>query len=113
MPEYDKLVRDRIPEIIYANDQRPETHVVDGDEYADRLAAKLREEAVEFDDSENSRNWRTFSRSSTPSSKPAGRGYPISRSDADRSDRIAAGSRTVSSSSASTSRSSGFEPEWS
>ncbi|MEY7849266.1 hypothetical protein AB7C87_08715 [Natrarchaeobius sp. A-rgal3] len=51
MPEYDKLVRDRIPEIIEANDQRPETHVADGEEYADRLAAKLREESQEFADS--------------------------------------------------------------
>ncbi|MWV41819.1 nucleoside triphosphate pyrophosphohydrolase [Natrialba sp. INN-245] len=51
MPEYDKLVRDRIPEIVEKNDQRPEIHVADAEEYTDRLAAKLREESREFADS--------------------------------------------------------------
>lgn len=49
--EYDKLVRDRIPEIIEAENERPITHVADDEEYADRLAAKLLEEAREFDES--------------------------------------------------------------
>jgi predicted house-cleaning noncanonical NTP pyrophosphatase (MazG superfamily) len=48
---YDKLVRDRIPEIIEAEDERPITHVADNEEYADRLAAKLLEEATEFEES--------------------------------------------------------------
>lgn len=49
--EYDKLVRDRIPEIIEADNERPITHVADDEEYADRLATKLLEEAREFDES--------------------------------------------------------------
>ncbi|WP_306054804.1 nucleoside triphosphate pyrophosphohydrolase [Natronococcus wangiae] len=49
--EYDKLVRDRIPEIIERQDEHPATHVADDEEYADRLAAKLLEEAREFDES--------------------------------------------------------------
>ncbi|NGM68714.1 nucleoside triphosphate pyrophosphohydrolase [Natronolimnobius sp. AArcel1] len=47
---YDKLVRDRIPALIEATDEQPVTHTADSVEYADRLAAKLREEATEFDD---------------------------------------------------------------
>ncbi|TYL39693.1 hypothetical protein CV102_05245 [Natronococcus pandeyae] len=49
--EYDKLVRDRIPELIEAENERPITHIADDEEYADRLAAKLLEEAREFDES--------------------------------------------------------------
>ncbi|WP_254766273.1 nucleoside triphosphate pyrophosphohydrolase [Salinilacihabitans rarus] len=51
MTEYGKLVRDRIPEIVREDGERPVTSVAEGDEYADRLAAKLVEEAVEFDES--------------------------------------------------------------
>lgn len=49
--EYDKLVRDRIPELVEADDEQPVTHVADDEEYADRLAAKLTEEAIEYEDS--------------------------------------------------------------
>lgn len=49
MPEeYDKLVRDRIPEVVRENGETPVTHRVEGDEYRDRLAAKLVEEAEEY-----------------------------------------------------------------
>jgi predicted house-cleaning noncanonical NTP pyrophosphatase (MazG superfamily) len=46
--EYDKLVRDHIPDIIEADGETPVTHVAAGEEYGDRLAAKLVEEATEY-----------------------------------------------------------------
>ncbi|WP_227353786.1 nucleoside triphosphate pyrophosphohydrolase [Haladaptatus salinisoli] len=49
--EYDKLVRDRIPDIVEANGERPVTHVAEGEEYDRRLAEKLDEEVAEFRDS--------------------------------------------------------------
>lgn len=51
MTEYDKLVRDRIPEVIRENDERPVTHVAEGPEYRERLREKLCEEAAEFRES--------------------------------------------------------------
>lgn len=51
MTEYDKLVRDRIPEVVRENDERPVTHVVNGAEYRERLREKLCEEAAEFRES--------------------------------------------------------------
>lgn len=46
--EYDKLVRDDIPAIIEANDERPVTHIADEAEYERRLLDKLEEEVVEY-----------------------------------------------------------------
>jgi len=46
--EYDKLVRDRIPEIIEADDETPITHVAGDEEYERRLLAKLDEEVAEY-----------------------------------------------------------------
>ncbi|WP_256295792.1 nucleoside triphosphate pyrophosphohydrolase [Haloarchaeobius salinus] len=48
MREYDKLVRDRIPEVIRENDETPVTHTVEGEAYRERLREKLVEEATEF-----------------------------------------------------------------
>ena len=53
--EYDKLVRDEIPAIIEADGERPRTHVADEDEFDDRLAAKLAEEAAEYRESRDPR----------------------------------------------------------
>jgi len=53
--DYDKLVRDGIPEMIEADGERPQTHVADEDEFADRLAAKLAEEAAEYRESRDPR----------------------------------------------------------
>ncbi|ELZ02574.1 nucleoside triphosphate pyrophosphohydrolase [Natrialba asiatica] len=46
--EYDKLVRDNIPEIIEDNGDVPVTRTVSGDEYESYLRDKLREEVDEY-----------------------------------------------------------------
>lgn len=48
MPTYDKLVRDRIPEIIETDGRTCDTHVVFGDELFGYLVRKLDEEVSEF-----------------------------------------------------------------
>jgi len=48
---YDKLIRDRIPEIIQSRGIEPEVRIADEEEYARRLAEKLIEEAHEFSES--------------------------------------------------------------
>ena len=48
--EYDKLVRDEVPAEIREDDETPVTHRAEGEEYRDRLAEKLVEEAEEFAD---------------------------------------------------------------
>ncbi|WP_135829364.1 nucleoside triphosphate pyrophosphohydrolase [Halorussus halobius] len=51
MPEYDKLVRDEIPDIVRESGETPVTHVAEGEEYRRRLREKLCEEAAEFRES--------------------------------------------------------------
>lgn len=46
--EFDKLVRDDVPELIRQSGDTPETHVADESEYRHRLREKLVEEATEF-----------------------------------------------------------------
>ena len=46
--KYDKLVRDRIPEIIAASGKRCEYRVLDDAEYLQRLDEKLNEELAEY-----------------------------------------------------------------
>ncbi len=48
MSSFNKLVRDKIPEIISANGSKPVTRVLDVDEYAVELERKDREEHREF-----------------------------------------------------------------
>lgn len=49
--EYDKLVRDRTPEPVEDDGERPVVHTAEGSEYSRRLAEKLVGEATEFRES--------------------------------------------------------------
>jgi len=49
--DYNKLVRDRIPEIIEADGHHAVTRLVEGQEYREALLAKLVEEAREAESS--------------------------------------------------------------
>ncbi|MFH1712488.1 MAG: nucleoside triphosphate pyrophosphohydrolase [Patescibacteria group bacterium] len=48
MQKFNKLVRDKIPDIIRANGEVPMTYVADDEEYYQRLKQKLQEEIDEF-----------------------------------------------------------------
>lgn len=47
---YNKLVRDKIPEIIRASGEMPVTRILDEKEYLKELIKKLKEETVEFEE---------------------------------------------------------------
>lgn len=49
MKIYNKLVRDKIPEIIRADNATPVVRVLDEQEYLTELVKKLKEETVEFE----------------------------------------------------------------
>ena len=53
MKTYNKLVRDKIPEIIKADGRECDTLIVDGDEKYKLLEAKLQEEVKEFLEDKN------------------------------------------------------------
>ena len=51
--EYNKLVRNRIPEILKEKGINPQTHIADGIEFWEKLRQKLQEEVSEFLEEEN------------------------------------------------------------
>ena len=48
MKEYNKLVRDRIPEIIQKEGKKVNTEILDDDRYIEELNKKLQEEVNEY-----------------------------------------------------------------
>ena len=50
MKTYNKLVRDRIPEIIHATGKKYESRTIQGEQLIEALKLKLQEELVEFDE---------------------------------------------------------------
>lgn len=48
MKIYNKLVRDKIPEIIEKNGKKSHCHIADEKEYLETLKAKINEEVEEF-----------------------------------------------------------------
>lgn len=53
MPVYNKLVRDKILEIIKANGQKPTHKILTAEEYAVELTKKLAEEVEEYKKDKN------------------------------------------------------------
>lgn len=53
MPIYNKLVRDKIPDIIESEGKRTITTILEKDEYYKALVTKLHEEVQEFTESDS------------------------------------------------------------
>ena len=50
--KHEKLVRDKVPEIMQERGDNPETHIADDEEYWIKLKDKLKEEVYEYLDNE-------------------------------------------------------------
>jgi len=48
MPTYNKLIRNKIPQIIKANGKTPTTRILPEDEYIKELCKKTQEELTEY-----------------------------------------------------------------
>ncbi|EEL72190.1 nucleoside triphosphate pyrophosphohydrolase [Bacillus mycoides] len=48
MPTYNKLIRNKIPQIIKANGKTPTTRILNEDEYIEELCKKTQEELTEY-----------------------------------------------------------------
>ncbi|PDZ69157.1 phosphoribosyl-ATP pyrophosphohydrolase [Bacillus cereus] len=48
MPTYNKLIRNKIPQIITANGKTPTTRILNEDEYIEELCKKTQEELTEY-----------------------------------------------------------------
>lgn len=48
MPTYNKLIRDKIPQIIKSNGKTPTTRILPEDEYIKELCKKTQEELTEY-----------------------------------------------------------------
>ncbi|MGH0943941.1 nucleoside triphosphate pyrophosphohydrolase [Bacillus mycoides] len=48
MPTYNKLIRDKIPQIIKANGKTPTTRILNEGEYIEELCKKTQEELTEY-----------------------------------------------------------------
>jgi len=53
MPVYNKLVRDRIPQIIKSTGKGCRTRILDEEEYKEELVIKLKEESEEYYSAQN------------------------------------------------------------
>ncbi|PFO84730.1 nucleoside triphosphate pyrophosphohydrolase [Bacillus cereus] len=53
MPTYNKLIRDRIPEIIKQNGKTPITRILDEKEYIEEIGKKIGEELTEYLEAES------------------------------------------------------------
>ncbi|SDE48078.1 hypothetical protein SAMN04487767_12331 [Bacillus wiedmannii] len=64
MPTYNKLIRNKIPQIIKSNGKTPTTRILHEDEYIKEICKKTEEEITEYIEAKqnpiNSKNYPTY-----------------------------------------------------